>query len=253
MITIITIVFNNNDGIEKTIQSVLSQTYGPIEYIIIDGGSTDGTVDIIKKYEKRIAYWKSEQDEGIYDAMNKGVKMANGEWINFMNSGDVFNSSDALNIIFKNKKYCEDILFGDVKIRYQNFYRIHRSGKIKDLWRGMQFSHQSAFTRTKYHKNNLFNKYNKVAADLEFFYRAKQEGINFRNLNVVVSSVEAGGLSDIERIQTIKAWMNVVTSDENKIFIKIYYFFKIADTKFRTILKKYLPKKLVERIILEKK
>ncbi len=253
IVTIITIVFNNYNSIEETIKSVLGQTYNSIEYIIIDGGSIDGTVEIIKKYDQMISYWQSEPDEGIYDAMNKGIKLASGEWVNFMNSGDVFNSSDTLELIFNLKKYSEDILFGDMKIRYQNFDRIQRSGKINDLWCGMQFSHQSVFTRTKYHKDNLFNKYNKIAADLEFFYRSKEKGVNFRNLNIVVSSVEAGGVSDIERVKTIDAWMNVVKSNENKIYIIIYYFLLKAVVKFRIISKKYLPRSLVECIIRAKK
>jgi glycosyltransferase involved in cell wall biosynthesis len=82
--------------IEQTILSVINQTYPHIEYIIIDGGSTDGTVDIIKKYANRIAYWVSEPDKGIYDAMNKGIRTAKGEWINFMNAGDLFYSKDTL-------------------------------------------------------------------------------------------------------------------------------------------------------------
>ena len=86
-ISIISVCYNAIHGIEKTIQSVLSQSYDDIEYIIIDGGSTDGTVDIIRKYSDQITYFVSEPDGGIYDAMNKGVRAATGEWINFLNAG----------------------------------------------------------------------------------------------------------------------------------------------------------------------
>lgn len=89
-ISIITVVYNGISEIEKTIQSVLNQTYPNIEYIIIDGGSTDGTIDIIKKYQGQLAYWVSEPDEGIYYAMNKGIQKATGEWIHFRNCGDYF-------------------------------------------------------------------------------------------------------------------------------------------------------------------
>jgi glycosyltransferase involved in cell wall biosynthesis len=90
LVTVITVCFNCKSDIEKTIKSVLEQTYDNIEYLIIDGGSTDGTVDVIKTYSDRLAYWVSEPDRGIYDAMNKGLQKAAGEWVNFMNVGDLF-------------------------------------------------------------------------------------------------------------------------------------------------------------------
>ena len=88
--SIITINYNNADGLRRTIESVVSQTYADYEYLIIDGGSTDGSVNAIKEYEDKISYWVSEKDGGIYNAMNKGVKVAHGEYLIFMNSGDVF-------------------------------------------------------------------------------------------------------------------------------------------------------------------
>ena len=99
-ISIITVCFNAVGVIEKTILSVISQTYNDVEYIIIDGGSTDGTLDIVKKYENYIAYWISEPDSGIYNAMNKGVKHATGLYCNFMNAGDFFINEKVLENIF---------------------------------------------------------------------------------------------------------------------------------------------------------
>lgn len=90
LISVVTVSYNAVATIEQTLLSVINQTYPNIEYIIIDGGSTDGTVDIIKKYADEIVYWISEPDKGIYDAMNKGIKKANGEWINFINAGDSY-------------------------------------------------------------------------------------------------------------------------------------------------------------------
>ena len=98
--SIITINFNNREGLERTIKSVITQTCQDFEYIIIDGGSTDGSIDIIKKYANKIHYWVSEPDNGIYHAMNKGVQFAHGEYLNFMNSGDFFIDIEVLSDLF---------------------------------------------------------------------------------------------------------------------------------------------------------
>ena len=116
LISIVTVSYNAVLTIEQTILSVINQTYPNVEYIIIDGGSTDGTVDIIKKYEDKIAYWVSEPDKGIYDAMNKGVVVATGEWINFMNAGDIFTDGDVIDKLFHQNIIINrvGIVFGDV-------------------------------------------------------------------------------------------------------------------------------------------
>jgi len=95
-VTVVTVVFNASSTLEATIQSVLNQTYENIEYIIIDGGSTDGTRDIIRKYEDQVDYWLSRPDKGVYDAMNSGIKLSTGEWLNFLNANDVFFDSTVL-------------------------------------------------------------------------------------------------------------------------------------------------------------
>ena len=109
-LSIITVNLNNKTGLEKTVKSVCSQTFEEFEFIIIDGGSTDGSLDIIKRYEDNISCWVSEQDKGVYNAMNKGIKMAKGEYLQFLNSGDSLINSDVLNKVFKENK-TEDIIF----------------------------------------------------------------------------------------------------------------------------------------------
>ena len=103
-ITIITVSYNCVDTIEKTILSIINQTYSNIEYIIIDGASTDGTVDIIKKYQDRITYWVSEPDNGIYDAWNKGIKASNGEWISFVGADDILINDCIEKYVFETNK-----------------------------------------------------------------------------------------------------------------------------------------------------
>lgn len=107
-ITVVTVCYNAVNEIEKTIRSVLSQTYPDKEYIVIDGGSTDGTVDIIRKYADRIDYWISEPDGGIYEGMTKGIEHATGDYINFMNAGDLFFDNHVLDEVFAGRNYDED-------------------------------------------------------------------------------------------------------------------------------------------------
>ena len=112
-ITVVTVTYNAEKCLEETILSVINQTYPYIEYIVIDGGSTDGTIDIIKKYAAHIDYWVSEPDKGIYDAMNKGIDKATGEWINFMNAGDCFVSEKTLEKVFDQDYLEYDFIYGD--------------------------------------------------------------------------------------------------------------------------------------------
>src|ERR1035437_595442 len=99
-LSIITVNLSNATGLRKTIESVISQTFTDYEYLIIDGGSTDGSLDIIKEFADRMSYWVSEPDGGIYNAMNKGIAWATGDWIIFMNSGDVFRNIEVLENVF---------------------------------------------------------------------------------------------------------------------------------------------------------
>ena len=112
-VTVITVVYNNVSKIEKTIQNVLKQTYSELEYVVVDGASTDGTTDIIKKYNENIK-WISEPDKGIYDAMMKGVRMATGEWVLFRNCGDFFFKPTSIEDVFsKYEDKGEDFLLAD--------------------------------------------------------------------------------------------------------------------------------------------
>jgi glycosyltransferase involved in cell wall biosynthesis len=253
LITVVTVVFNGKEFLEETIQSVIGQTYDNLEYIVIDGGSTDGTLDIIKKNENKIDCWISEQDKGIYDAMNKGIKIAKGEWINFMNAGDTFNSSDILAQVFNHKKYDEDILYGDVHVRYPEFSRIQSAGFPCHLWRGMQFSHQSIFVRSAIHKLNLFDSANLIAADFQFYYESYKNNIKFKYIEQTLASVAAGGISDYERVKTIGAWRDVVCGSGSALPIRLYYNFLKMNVITRNILKRIMPKKIKNTIIANKK
>ena len=159
-ISIVTVVYNAVSSIEKTIQSVLSQNYQNIEYIVIDGGSTDGTVDVIRRYSDRISYWISERDGGIYDAMNKGLQKSTGEWVNFMNSGDEFSSEKILNLIFGSDRKYEgvDVIYGNCKAVSDNEVIGRYAGADVDrLQKEFFYRHNASFVRTKLHRQNMFD------------------------------------------------------------------------------------------------
>ena len=238
LITIITVVYNGEKYLEETIKSVINQTYPNVEYIIIDGGSTDGTLEIIKKYDDYIDYWVSEKDDGIYDAMNKGIDLATGKWINFMNAGDSFYDEKILEKIFSKRDLKNiDIIYGNHHVIYHNRTRIAKAGDIKNLWRGSQFSHQSVFISSHIHKKNKYNITNRIGADFEFFYKAYKNGKNFYYIDTVVSSVSAGGISDINRVESIVGWWNVVEKDD---IVNLYYLFIIFKEMFKEKVKKVI-------------
>lgn len=202
LITVVTVVYNDVKHIEETILSVINQTYPNIEYIIVDGGSTDGTVDIIKKYSDSIAYWVSEPDKGIYDAMNKGICKATGEWINFMNSGDVFHSSNVIieivvSDVFDTKVgviYGDTFLYKDRKFIKKFLNKPFWSTPIP-YRTGKGICHQSMFTRTKLAQKLLFNLKYRISADFDMTYRIYKLGYLFIYMPITVCNFDITGMS----------------------------------------------------------
>lgn len=238
LISVVTVVYNGEQFLEETIQSVISQTYDNIEYIIIDGGSTDGTVDIIKKYEDKIDYWISGKDSGIYDAMNKGIDLVTGEWINFMNAGDWFYHTDVLLNIFKDNDFKNiGVIYGNNEVRYPHKKRIATAGKMKNINKGSLVSHQSTLISSSLHKQNKYNIKNRISADFEFFYKSYNNGVEFKYINSTFSSISAGGLSDIQRIESIVGWWNIVEKN-NKI--NFYYMWIILKEIIKDKIKKMI-------------
>lgn len=200
-ISIITITYNADKTLENTINSVINQNYRNIEYIIIDGGSTDKTIDIIKKYQEKISYWISEPDNGIYDAMNKGVRLAHGKWINFMNSGDRFYDSNVLLKLFNNPisdKY--SCVFGDTIFLYSDGKSLEVKYGDRSIHRIMPSCHQSIFCRSDVLKKHPFNLKYKLAADLDFFNNLRNNNHKYKYINTIVSIYDASeGISSINK------------------------------------------------------
>jgi len=194
-ITVVTVCYNAVRFIEKTIQSVIGQTYENMEYIIIDGGSTDGTVDVIRKYSDHISYWVSEADGGIYHAMNKGIEAATGDYINFMNAGDLFFNKFVLERIFGNETYTEDIIYGSTIGHYSGGYKLTYPPGFEYIDKAMPFCHQSSFARVSVMKETLFDLSYPRAADYVFIRDLYEAGGTFKRVNVLVSVFDEYGIS----------------------------------------------------------
>ena len=203
-ISIITVCYNAAATLETTLLSVLNQTYRDVEYLIIDGGSTDGTVDIIRKYEHRIAKWISEPDRGIYDAMNKGIRLATSDWRLFMNAGDTFVDESVLTHVFERITPDADVVYGDNLMIYDSGSIYHKAGFFSKRDINLPFNHQSALVRTRLAKNNLFDPTYKIAGDYHFFYRLYRAGCRFQYIPLPIANYAMDGLSQKYVIKTFR-------------------------------------------------
>lgn len=168
--------------------------------------------------------------------MNKGIDLVSGQLINFMNSGDRFYNQDVIEEIFINHQYNGvDILFGDHNVIYPNKQKLVKSSNIKKIWKGSHFCHQSCFISSLLHKEHKYNPLNRIGTD--FFYKAYKNKSRFEYKDVVISSVSAGGLSDINRIDSIVGWWNVL---EKYFQVNFYYLFRIMKEMFKMHIKKSL-------------
>lgn len=198
-VTIITVAYNAISTIEQTILSVINQTYSNIEYIIIDGGSTDGTVDIIKKYVNKITYWISESDKGIYDAMNKGIKVSTGVWVNFMNCGDIFHDQDVVSAIMEYELSHYLVIYGKTLMKYRWGKYIVTPVNLSVLSVRMPFCHQSTFVKSSFLKEHMFNLNYKIAADYKLFYSIYMDHPNsfFYYPNIISEYDSVYGISSV--------------------------------------------------------
>lgn len=194
-ISVITAVWNDAEHIEKTIQSVLSQTFPDIEYIIIDGGSNDGTVDVIEKYADKIAYWVSESDKGVYDAMNKGIAASTGDFVIFMNSGDTFHSMDAIEKMISDSESSNSLIYGNVSVKYWDGVVVekpHEFFKTFMKFKGVGICHQTVFFPGEIIRKMKYDLSYRIASDYDLMYRMWKNGINFVYRDVVVADYEWG-------------------------------------------------------------
>ena len=198
-ISVITVNLNNKEGLEETLKSIRVQSYPKLEHIVIDGGSTDGSLDIIRQHEKNIAYWISESDKGIYHAMNKGIEVAAGDYLLFLNSGDRLNEPDTISAAEAELKDA-DIVYGNIIPTGSN--------KDMDRWKPGPFTLFDFYKSTLPHSSTFvrkqvileLGKYNEkymISSDFDFFLRAFLSGkYSFRYIDVDISVFNKEGISN---------------------------------------------------------
>jgi glycosyltransferase involved in cell wall biosynthesis len=213
LITVVTVVYNSIANLEKTICSVTEQDYSKIEYIVIDGGSTDGSIDIIQKHASNISVWISEKDNGIYDAMNKGVNMASGDWICFLNSGDVFVDSHIIGQVvaeINQSTAKKDIVYGNILVQKAGGLFKERIAKEPCNIHRMHFCHQSAFVRRELLQKFGFDQRHPLSADLKFFKQCYYNGNPFVHLNFPVVIYDTSGVSNTSRERGLRDNISVI-------------------------------------------
>jgi glycosyltransferase involved in cell wall biosynthesis len=204
---------------------VFEQTYPNIEYIVIDGGSKDGTVDIIKEYQDRIGYWVSERDKGLYDAMNKGIDAAKGDYLFFLNADDQFASNDILEKMIASKKDA-DVYYGDVMLIDENDQDLGLRSQITphkvpeiltwtSLKHGMVVSHQAFLVKRSI--TPLYDLQYKVSADIDWMIRVLKNAISIHNTKLVVAKFRTGGTSKQRRKQAWKERYAIFSKHYGKV------------------------------------
>lgn len=230
-LSVITVNLNNAEGLRKTIVSVAEQTFTDFEFIIIDGASTDGSVEIIEQYNDKINYWTSETDNGVYSAMNKGILQAKGDYCLFLNSGDFLNNSNILACIF-NQNITEDIISGAVQT--YSLTEVEKS-KVFNRFEGQELTfsdlyfsplnHQATFIRRElFQKYGMYDEKYKVISDWIFLVKTLVfENVSYRYLQNIISNIDVNGLSSdpsnyiFERKAAIKELLPSRLFSENEL------------------------------------
>lgn len=229
-LSIITVNYNDKIGLKKTFESVVKQTFQDYEFIVIDGGSTDGSKDLILEYEDKISYWVSEKDNGVFHAMNKGIKVATGDFVIFMNGGDIFNTNLILDEVVPELNSEFDIYYGD------NYKESSNSKRLKTYPEHLSFSffytsslnHQSTFIRKSlFEEHFYYNEDYKIASDWEFFaYVICHKNVSYKYLKKIISVYDFTGISsnpkfselfNQEKAQSIQKYFPVFINDYKEV------------------------------------
>jgi len=240
-VTVITVVWNAEQWIDATLQSVLSQQADSVEVLVVDGASSDRTVERVMSYGDDIDRLVSEPDRGLYDAMNKGVAMARGEYILFMNAGDQFHSNDSLSALVNAADEHADLVYGDHMVVYEDGSCRHSpAGQPEHLWKGMICSHQALMARRALLLKHPF-KISRLGADFEFILTCFVEGARFVRVPAVIADMSAGGLSDVRRLKSLLSRWATVRELVPSLRHDCYYLGLMVDACLRRGAKAVLP------------
>ena len=263
LVTIITVVYNNELYLEEAINSVINQTYPNLEYIIIDGGSTDQTLDIIRRYEDKIDYWISENDRGLYDAMNKGIALATGEIIGILNSDDLYYETTTVANIIKEYQTLQQpcVMYGSLykfaeQYQTESFHR----GDLSDrafATASILINHPTCFVhQALYQEFGGFNPEYEVGADRELMMRFHRQDAIFLNLDRAIAKFRLGGttsnqsLGSILNREIIQEYKLLRTYDLDKMIIARVLFRKTLQSLRKWLFYQVLGEKLTNRIIM---
>lgn len=239
--SIITVNYNNKDGLEMTIKSVLGQTCKDFEYIIIDGGSTDGSVEVIKKYATQIDYWVSEHDSGVYNAMNKGIKKANGDYLNFMNSGDTYHSTTALETI-AGLHSNDDIIIGGYYESTRGIAHVIPPQEVT-LLTLLKFTinHQATFLKRTLFEKRLYDENYIIMADAKFnFQSIILDNCSVKITENIISDYDTNGISsnyDLYKKERKKFLNELFPSRVLQDYTKMYTPYEVPIIKLLPVLK----------------
>lgn len=253
--SIVTVVYNGALEIEKTLKSCLEQDYAYKEYIVVDGVSTDKTLEIIDKYQNKISSIIIEPDQGIYDAMNKAIKVATGDWILFMNSGDSFYDLCVLSRIadaLKDRKIEPDVIYGNTLYKYKNIFLKTMPMPLEKIEREMVFCHQSSLVRIDLIKSTLFDLRYKLAADYEMMLKFYTQNRKFIYLDIYISVFnQVDGTTLRNYVESAKEKFSVYKDygSINNVFMLYKYILRMGLGLF---VKRIIPAKLNDSIFLRK-
>lgn len=225
-VSIITVVYNSREALRATIENITAQTYPNIEYIVIDGGSTDGSVEVAHEYQDRIAYYISEKDKGLYDAMNKGLRVATGEFVWFINTGDYIENNSVLLHLYEHWGLLDDVYYGETnfidvtgKVLGTRSQLTTRKVPQQLIWKsfrhGQVVSHQSIIVKREL--AGEFDLQYKVSADVDWGITALKKAHSIVNTNMILTKYLVGGFSKVNQQISWKERFN--------IFVKHYGWF----------------------------